>query len=51
MITAFTFTYLASIIGTYWLATMRGGLPNVKTEPADRPAKVEECDNNSVENF
>jgi hypothetical protein len=51
MITAFTFTYLASIIGTYWITTMRRGLPNVKTTSADRRAKVEEHDNNSVDNF
>ncbi|UJR24198.1 hypothetical protein I4U23_027164 [Adineta vaga] len=34
MITAFTFTYLTSIIATYWLVIAYGDLSNIITKPA-----------------
>ncbi|CAF1195776.1 unnamed protein product [Adineta steineri] len=40
MITAFVFTYLTSIIATYWLATIHGGLPHTKTKSDSHPSKI-----------
>ncbi|CAF1132720.1 unnamed protein product [Adineta steineri] len=37
MVTACVFMYLTSIIATYWLATIHGGLPHTKTKSGNRP--------------
>ncbi|CAF1044451.1 unnamed protein product [Adineta steineri] len=40
MTTAFVFTYLTSVIATYWLATIHGGLPHAKTKSGSHPSKI-----------
>ena len=51
IITAFTFTYLTSIIGTYWLASVHGDLLNIQTESTDHSSKIEEHANDLPEAF
>ena len=43
IITAFAFTYLASIIGTYWLASVHGGLPSGTAVSSNQPTEQQQA--------